>query len=322
MSDYIEQWLDIIENMSNDNTYKLAWGRAILELILETEEITDKVVFTFTDIAKKMLKYYWNQLDFFTLKQGPNVLKKPVIVQETEKCIAFVHEKENSSLPIWFDRAELVLKQDMEFYNKRIKMIATTLGHDVSWRFMNVNGNTYPLYELDRKKKEISLTCEQVNELKEYAFVLSQLLNYRWALLLEKFNHCPKIASKVKGLSDAKIRRKSLKKYKDILLEQKVNGKIIDFYTGEVIDENDISIDHVIPWSFMYSDDIWNLVITTKSTNSKKSNRIPNDITIKRLEKRNQELLNVIHDNQKYYQELKCAIDNNFVQKFYYSCRL
>lgn len=26
MSDYIKQWIEIIENMSNDNTYKLVWG--------------------------------------------------------------------------------------------------------------------------------------------------------------------------------------------------------------------------------------------------------------------------------------------------------
>ena len=26
MSDYIKQGIEIIENMSNDNTYKLAWG--------------------------------------------------------------------------------------------------------------------------------------------------------------------------------------------------------------------------------------------------------------------------------------------------------
>ena len=28
MNSYIKQWLEIIENMNNDNTYKLAWGRA------------------------------------------------------------------------------------------------------------------------------------------------------------------------------------------------------------------------------------------------------------------------------------------------------
>ena len=58
-------------------------------------------------------------------------------------------------------------------------------------------------------------------------------------------------------------------------------GKIIDFYTGDILEQNDISLDHVIPWSFMYSDDIWNLVITSKSVNSKKSNSIPSEETIK-----------------------------------------
>lgn len=28
---YIEDWITIIEEMNNDNTYKLAWGRAIIE---------------------------------------------------------------------------------------------------------------------------------------------------------------------------------------------------------------------------------------------------------------------------------------------------
>lgn len=36
-------------------------------------------------------------------------------------------------------------------------------------------------------------------------------------------------------------------------------NKPIDFYTGNELDMDDISVDHVIPWSFMYSDDIWNL---------------------------------------------------------------
>ena len=29
MNKYIQDWLDVIEYMNNDNTYKLAWGRAI-----------------------------------------------------------------------------------------------------------------------------------------------------------------------------------------------------------------------------------------------------------------------------------------------------
>lgn len=230
--------------------------------------------------------------------------------------------RKNSKIPIWFDKAEIYLKEDPVFYQKKIQKIANTLTHDVSWRFMNVNGKSLDIYRLDLKKKEIIFTEEQIMDLHEYAFVLSQLLNYRWAQLLEKFNNCPKIASKVKGISDEKIRRNNLTKYKDILLLQMKQGKIIDFYTGSSLKENEISLDHVIPWSFMYSDDIWNLVITSKSNNSRKSDSIPSKNIIKRLEDRNIELLNDIPQTSKYYKELKQAIDNNYVEKFYFSLKL
>ncbi len=320
MTDYIKLWLEFIENMNNDNTYKLAWGRAILEMAVELNNVYENNIFSFQDIAKKMLKYYWNQIYFFHLKQSPS--KKPVIVQETEKCIEYVSQLRESHIPIWFDKAEVYLKENNVYYQKVLRKIATILTHDVSWRFKNVNGKILDIYYLDKLKKEIHFTKDAIYDLKEYAFVLSQLLNYRWAQLLEKFNSSPKIALKVKGISEAKLRRNNLRKFKDILLLQMQEGKIIDFYTGDILAENDISVDHVIPWSFMYSDDIWNLVITSKSINSKKNNAIPSEITIKRLEKRNKELLNILKEEDKYYNELKLAIDNNYVQKFYLSCKL
>lgn len=319
MNEYIKMWLQIIENMDNDNTYKLAWGRAILELINEIDDKNKVITFTFDQIASKMLKYYWNQLFFFDLKQSS--ARKPVVVQQTELCIKYFIEHEKSSIPVWFDYAEKVLKQDSKFYNVIINKISTTLKHDVCWRFKKCHGETYEIYELNKDKKEIYITYKNALDLKEYSFFLSQLLNYRWAQLLENFNNCPKITSKVKGISSAKLKRNNLRKFRDILLTQMEDGKIIDFYTGDLLNENDISVDHVIPWSFMYSDDIWNLVLTSKSMNSKKNNSIPSEATIEKLKIRNQQLLNNITDN-KLYEELKYAIDNDYVQKFYISCKL
>ena len=98
-------------------------------------------------------------------------------------------------------------------------------------------------------------------------------------------------------------------------------GRIVDFYTGEVLSVDDISIDHVIPWSFMYSDDIWNLVITSKSNKSKKSNRIPSDKDIERLNERNVQLLETITD-YKMKTQLQSAITENYVNKFYTAFKL
>ncbi len=34
MNKYIQDWLDVIEYMNNDNTYKLAWGRVFLRMFI------------------------------------------------------------------------------------------------------------------------------------------------------------------------------------------------------------------------------------------------------------------------------------------------
>ena len=319
MTDYIKHWIDVIENMNNENTYKLAWGRAILELVVE-KNTPEEMLIHFEQIAHKMLKYYWNQIFFFNLKQSPQ--KKPIIVQETEKCIELVNSKRDNNAPIWFDKAEHILQKEDVFYQKEIRKIATTLGYDVSWRFLKANNQEYNLYLLDKKAKTVYLSQHDVSDLKEYAFVLSQLLNYRWAQLLEKFNNSPRIALKVKGISDEKIRRHSLKKYKDILISQMENGQVKDFYTGHILNIDDISVDHVIPWSYMYSDDLWNLVLTSKSMNSSKSNSIPSEAVIHRLEDRNLKLIETFDKRSQNYLDLKIAIEQNYVQKFYLAYKL
>lgn len=102
---------------------------------------------------------------------------------------------------------------------------------------------------------------------------------------------------------------------------QSNNYQAIDFYTGKVLQENDISVDHVIPWSFMYSDDIWNLVLTSKSNNSSKSNIIPSQAVIESLKERNSRLVKLINDS-KYKDELLLAIENDYVDKFYLAMKI
>ena len=69
MIDYIGNWLKVIENMNNDNTYKLAWGRAIVECVNNAEINDSDLIIKFIDISKCMIRYYWNQMFFFKLKQ-------------------------------------------------------------------------------------------------------------------------------------------------------------------------------------------------------------------------------------------------------------
>jgi len=317
---YINDWLTIIQKMANDNTYKLAWGRAILECVdlghFKLDE--NNAVISYEDIGFCMLKYYWNQMFFFNLKQSPG--RVPIVCQDTQKLIDEYKKIKKTSIPCWFGIGQKVLEEkNNELYIKTIKHIAKTLTENVSWRFRYVEGNPLDIYELNQKDLQVIIKKENITDLKDYAIVLSQLLNYRWAQLLEQFNTAPKISSKVKGISESKIRRKSLQQYKEELIKQFEDGKVKDFYSGKELEDDKISIDHVIPWSFMYSDDIWNLVITSKSHNSAKSNTIPSQEDIERLKLRNVDLENKVSD--KYIPILQEARKNNYIDTFYFDCR-
>lgn len=323
MNTYLENWLKVIENMKNDNTYKLAWGRAIIECIVFNRFTVDDentLIIKFDDISKCMIKYYWNQIFFFNLKQDPYKGKQSEICKYTNVLIDRYKEITSSTMPVWHDKGlEVLLENDSNLYTEIIKKVNKTLHQNVSHRFLNVNKEIIPLYEYDKKNSRILFDYNEAMVLNDYAVVVSQLLNYRWAQLLEKFNYAPKIANKVNSIAQTKIDRNDLKKYKEELLKQ-YNGKAIDFYTGKELDKNDISVDHVIPWSFMYSDDIWNLVLTSRSNNSSKSNSIPSQEVIDKLKERNKELLNYL--DGKFKDDIELAILNGYVDKFYFESRL
>ena len=150
---YINDWLSIIEQMNNDNTYKLAWGRAIIECITfdDYQADNDKAILHFDSISLRMLKYYWNQLFFFKLKQSPYIDKDPVICKDTNKLIDYYKEKENSNIPIWFDDAyDYFEKNNKELFKSTIKHISKTLHENVCWRFKNIPGNTLEIYEYNK----------------------------------------------------------------------------------------------------------------------------------------------------------------------------
>ena len=77
--------------------------------------------------------------------------------------------------------------------------------------------------------------------------------------------------------------RKSLSKFKKYLNLENPNHSC--FHIGQMLDPKILSIDYVIPWPCMFSDDRWNLEYEDKSINASKSNRISNKKTIEKLKK-------------------------------------
>lgn len=118
------------------------------------------------------------------------------------------------------------------------------------------------------------------------------------------------------------MKRSSLSKFKEYLDIE--NSQRICFICGKHIDNSELSIDHVIPWSYLYSDDLWNLVYVHKSCNSSKSNIIPLEEDIQKLKDRNKRLLQELeekHVNNKIVNELDLSIQKDYVNKFWIGCK-
>lgn len=304
MNSILSDWFYVIKNCSVDNTYKMGWGKSIIECCFEDES---NQLISFNRIAKKMFKYYWNQTIFFDLQQGSNPNKPPVFISYVKSKINEYQEKYGHQ-PIEFERVENKIDLDIKFLNR-------LLSENVSHRFLKVSGKDYNLYELDRKNKTIVITNPSI--LKEYSDILFEIINYRWVQILETYNTSPRISKKIKVTDRGGIKRKSLEKFKKYLSLTETNC-----FVCEKALKDDISIDHMIPFSFMFSDDLWNLVYAHKSCNSSKSNKIVDEIQIEKLELRNKKLLNILKKkgiNDKQYSELKFSIENNLLRKFWIS---
>lgn len=322
--DFLSNWLNLIRNCNVDNTYKMAWAKAITEISLEIDydNESEYVEITLEQIAKKVLKYYWEQTIYFNLIQGSNPKKPPKIVSLTKELIEVYQEKKSSKQPVKYLKSE-VKDIARDEYNKTIKKIVTTLKQDVSYRYLNLGREKIKgIYNYKKGDNELYISEGNLRTLKENYLIIFDTINYRWTQILEGFNHSPRISKKVRVIDVEEIKRKPLSKFiKYIEME---NRKRICFICGGEITDETPSIDHIIPWSYLYDDNLWNLVFTHRSCNSSKSNIIPSEDMIKRLEARNKRLLKILHEkdvNNKYTFELENAIENNLVKKFWVSCQ-
>lgn len=190
MDDYFKDWLTVIDGMNNENTYKLAWGRAIIELCHSFDVVEGvPTVFTFEQIGEYVLKYFWNQTYFFKLYQGP-AKSKPKIQQITEEVIEYYQSITQSKISDWFDKSKPILLRNKVKYNRFLKEISTALKQDVCWRFLLIDGEEIQLYLLNKSKKKIILTSMQHRIIRKYYHILNKLICFQWIKLLIKFNKC------------------------------------------------------------------------------------------------------------------------------------
>lgn len=266
MSQIVDDFTHILTKDKKDNTYKFALARFLLDYINSKKE--DRKI-SYQQIAEAFLKYYWNQIIVYKIKQDFKDKKQPMIVKilnekagdRNEFYETFLKNKNNKAL-----KKELIddiFKYCLADVIPRFQRENNIYEHNA---VLAKNGRRYNLPE--KSERFIILKDEAVNEIRNHSKLLYETLILEWAKFLEKANFTPKLIRKIEHISDP--RRNSLQKYKNILLENNDTC----FYCGKKLTGN-IHVDHFIPWSYVFEDELWNLVLSCDECNLKKGCSLP-----------------------------------------------
>ncbi|WP_182199329.1 HNH endonuclease domain-containing protein [Paraliobacillus salinarum] len=137
-----------------------------------------------------------------------------------------------------------------------------------------------------------------------YQRLIVNLTNYHMAKMIEELNEVPSInylLAKVETIA----KRSTLQPFEKVLLN---HFNYTCFYCGKTLSKGkrQTHVDHFIPWSFVQSDHLWNLVLSCSTCNGSKSDKLPKRFFLDSIIDRNNELIdknqdaNVMHDMTNY----------------------
>jgi 5-methylcytosine-specific restriction endonuclease McrA len=119
--------------------------------------------------------------------------------------------------------------------------------------------------------------------LREHRLAVRQLATGAWVRFTEEFSAAPRLYQKLAG---QRPQRKPLVGHRDTLEK----GGRSCFYCGRD-DAPSYEVDHFLPWSFVFEDRLWNLVLAcggSSGCNQRKRDGIPSDDDLDRLNRRNE----------------------------------
>ena len=136
-------------------------------------------------------------------------------------------------------------------------------------------------YDYDDDAQRIRIMPEAFEFLQKNNGLLSRVVLAEWARFLEKINHSlPRLVAKIDQDS---MTRDSLTEYRRIFSKHSDHC----FYCRSRLERRGTHVDHFIPWSYIFDDNAWNLVLACQECNCKKSNSLPQEEFRAALIKRN-----------------------------------
>lgn len=267
----------------------------------KSKKIISDCQISYTEIATKFLEYYWFQECKYKFKQDFNTDKMPVVIRLIRQYCGTEYIPETYEK--YFEnrndlKEKLILEIEKQCFRDVIPRFQPFSEDPFYIHFHQVSIDGLKYVAPVAEKRFIILKSNALSFFKEEYVMLSKVLILEWAKFLEKTNFTPRLISKIELMQDPK--RNSLNRYKKILLEMENTC----FYCGTTLENMQIHIDHFIPWSYIYEDEIWNLVQSCSRCNLVKSDSLAPGQYIQKIISRNEDhgLLKWNRDIQEYYE--------------------
>ncbi len=306
----IDKLTSVFNNTTN--SYKYFWLLSILEFIKYN---SDKTILV-EDLIFEMISNVWYPINYFKLSFGKqdkfaekieNIKNKYLLSESISKndLINFLQNKKREKIvqSLISDLKRYVPYRFLTpWFNSNLRGIKDHLKNkliiDLCKKYFDAV-TIKPLYKFSSENNCIIITEDWHEYLSKHLMILQGFTYWHLIEYLQKNNpNVPNIHDKLfppiqRDLSTAKRFYYTLLRY---------NKTMRCIYSNQVLNLENIAIDHYLPWSFVAHDQLWNLIPTLKIINSAKSNNIPSE---KYLEK----------FASFQFEAFQFANKNNYVQK-------
>jgi hypothetical protein len=262
--------VDDIASLARHASMSSSYKPALLKAIVRIVKRDGLRSIPLTAIGAEFVELYWVQTVVFRLRQAASITKEPVVVREIRSTAERTGVRKLSQLP-----AATRSRLD--------RAMAGVLPINVLSAFHTSKPLTMkPLFAWEAGQEYVTLGESEFEFVRSNAHALETLANHWWARFLERVNLlAPLIIEKVERNG---AERSSLAKYLKIL---SLTDEQVCFYCDQPLgDGGETHVDHVIPWSFLLSDPLWDLVLACARCNLAKSDRLPERSFLDKLTQR------------------------------------
>ena len=273
-----------------DNTsecYKMFWFQVIVEKIL-----AGRISCSFEEIIDEMITDAWYMVAEYHLNLGPRDNLEFAVNRLVE--ISGFKASEDKAVILEYIR----YCQDPEVLRYK-KILTTNVPYRLQAPFLDLKTDDwnvgkkqlidrinayfrliYKFDQLDGLKTRIHFDEKWSEYILRNQVIIKGWLKYNLVEYLQRRNpNVPGVIDKLYPPQERKL--EDIQKYWKMIMTVQ---PVVEIYGNGELTEEDISIDHFVPWSYVANDEIWNLHPTTKSINSSKSNNLPKwDVYFKKL---------------------------------------